>query len=78
MNRRVGWPGLLSWVLAVGCGASGALGEDPVVSADTGADSPSSDAEPRGVVEGTVMATYATGELTGTFHAELCPNGQGY
>ncbi|MEY4509740.1 MAG: hypothetical protein RLZZ450_1862 [Pseudomonadota bacterium] len=31
-----------------------------------------------GVVEGTVMATYATGELTGTFHAEFCPDGQGF
>jgi hypothetical protein len=34
--------------------------------------------EPMGVVEGTVMATYATGELTGTFHAEFCPGGQDY
>jgi hypothetical protein len=35
-------------------------------------------AEPMGVVEGTVTATYAMGNLTGTFHAEFCPNGQGY
>lgn len=31
-----------------------------------------------GVVEGTVMATYGLGELAGTFHAEFCPDGQGY
>jgi hypothetical protein len=35
-------------------------------------------AEPMGVVEGTVTATYANGDLSGTFHAEFCPNGQGY
>jgi hypothetical protein len=191
MNRRVGWAGLLSWVLSVGCGATEPVDEGPVLSADTGVDSPSSDAgpasgvgvnagatkligtlgalgpiqpivsskvisnsgetliymttapltceelmvsrwlgafaqgaqvveivvsgpaklgpakspevnyaaggksssyekgaktsgvtftksEPMGVVEGTVMATYATGELTGNFHAEFCPDGQGY
>jgi hypothetical protein len=34
--------------------------------------------EPMGVVEGTVMATYAMGSVMGTFHAEFCAGGQGY
>ena len=31
-----------------------------------------------GPVEGTVMATYASGNLMGTFHAEFCPMGSQY
>jgi hypothetical protein len=33
-----------------------------------------------GVAEGTFTATYAdpAGDVTGTFHAEFCANGQGY
>ena len=34
--------------------------------------------EPMGVVEGHVDATYASGNLTGVFHAEFCPGGQQY
>ncbi|MDB4971789.1 MAG: hypothetical protein JWN48_130 [Myxococcaceae bacterium] len=36
--------------------------------------------EAMGVVEGTVMATYdkPTGNLSGSFHAEFCPDGQDY
>jgi hypothetical protein len=30
------------------------------------------------VVEGTVMATYGSKSLSGTFHAEFCANGQNY
>jgi hypothetical protein len=190
MNRCVGWPGLLSWVLCVGCGSTATGGPDPIVGVDGGANSPIADAgasneetiagatrltgtlgtlgalqpivsskviansgetliymttapltceellvsrwlgafakgaqvveivvsgpaklgaarapevnyaeggksssyekgaktsgvtftksEPMGVVEGTVMATYGNGELSGSFHAEFCPDGQGY
>ena len=36
-------------------------------------------ADPMGIVEGTVSATYADGsEIMGTFHAEFCAGGQGY
>jgi hypothetical protein len=30
------------------------------------------------VVEGSVMATYGTKSISGTFHAEFCANGQGF
>jgi len=30
------------------------------------------------VVEGTVMATYGTNSISGTFHAEFCAGGQNY
>ena len=30
------------------------------------------------VLEGKVTATYPSGNLSGTFHAEFCPSGQGY
>ena len=30
------------------------------------------------VLEGSVMATYAAGSISGTFHATFCANGQGY
>jgi hypothetical protein len=33
---------------------------------------------PMGVIEGTVMATYSSGSISGSFHAEYCANGQGY
>jgi hypothetical protein len=31
-----------------------------------------------GPVDGTVTATYASGNLSGTFHAEFCANGSQY
>jgi hypothetical protein len=35
-------------------------------------------ATPMGPVEGMVMATYASGNVMGTFHAEYCANGSQY
>jgi hypothetical protein len=33
---------------------------------------------PQGVIEGTVSATYPSGSISGSFHAEYCATGQGY
>jgi hypothetical protein len=33
-------------------------------------------AEAKGVIEGSVMATYSSGNVSGTFHAEFCQGGQ--